>query len=281
MKNIVNTQLTLQQALNEGCSTERPSSQKKWMHVSRWRAAAIHLGISIGLAVAVFVGMAMIWYPAPYFDVSGGKSLLMLLMGVDVVLGPLITLIIFNPRKKSLKFDLAVIALIQISALAYGASVIFQARPAYTVFVKDSFHIVSANDIEDEYRAKAADPKFRSLPLTGPQIVAATDVTSNADEKELVTIATMMGSGVQSLPQFYRPYRDFAESVLAQAQSLTAIRLTKPQFADIVEQRLKEQNISANKVALVPVHAKTQQLTAIIDNKSAEVLAIFQISPGN
>jgi hypothetical protein len=31
----------------------------------------------------------------------------MILLGVDVVLGPLITLIIFNPKKKSLRFDLA------------------------------------------------------------------------------------------------------------------------------------------------------------------------------
>ena len=251
------------------------------MHVSRWRAAAIHLGISIGLAVAVFIGMAMIWYPAPYFDVSGGKSLLMLLMAVDVVLGPLITLIIFNPLKKSLKFDLAVVALIQGAALAYGTSVIFQARPAYTVFVKDRFHIVSANDIEDEYREKATDPQFRSLPLTGPQIVAATEVTSNADEKELVTISDIIGSGVQSLPQYYKPYLDYTKIVLAQAQPLASLRSSKPQFADAVEQRLKEQNFSVERVALVPVHAKTQQLTAIIDNKTAEVLAIFQISPGN
>ena len=254
-------------------------SNTRWLHTSRWKASAIHLVISLVVAAAVFAAMSTIWYPAPYFEVSGGKSLLMLLMSVDVVLGPLITLIIFNPLKKSLKFDLAVVALIQIAALAYGASVIFQARPAYTVFVKDSFHIVSANDIEDEYREKATNPQFKSLPLAGPQMVAATEVTSNPDEKELVEIAKMMGSGVQSLPQFYRPYRDYAKTVLEQAQSVSSLRLVNPQFAETLQQHLIQQNISIEKVAVVPVHAKSQQLTAIIDKKTAEVLAILQISP--
>lgn len=279
MESIVATKPTLPLASAEGAATDSTTLQEKWKGVSTWRAATVHFGISVGLAVAVFIGMVMIWYPAPYFEASGGKTLLLLLIGVDVVLGPLITLIIFNPKKKGLKLDLAVIGLIQIGALAYGANVIFQARPAYTVFVKDSFHIVSANDIEDEYREKATNPQFKSLPLAGPQMVAATEVTSNPDEKELVEIAKMMGSGVQSLPQFYRPYRDFAKTVLEQAQSLSSLRSVKPQFAESLQQLLKEQNISIEKVAIVPVHAKTQQLTAIIDKKTAEVLVILQISP--
>lgn len=251
----------------------------RWLHTSRWKASAIHLAISLAVAVAVFAAMSLIWYPAPYFEVSGGKALLMLLMGVDVVLGPLITLIIFNPRKKSLKFDLAVVALVQIAALAYGAGVIFQARPAYTVFVKDSFHIVAANDIEDEYLKAATNPRFKSLPLTGPQIVAAKEATSTPEEKELVAIANMVGSGVQSLPQFYVPYGDYAKTVQEQAKSLASLRSANQRYAESLEQLLKARNISIEKIAVIPVHAKTQQLTAIIDNKTAEVLAILQISP--
>ena len=92
---------------------------------SRWKAAGIHLLISIFIAVLVVAAMLLIWYPSPYFQAMGGAGLLMLVVGVDVVLGPLITLIIFNTKKKSLKFDLTCVAVVQMVALAYGVSTMF------------------------------------------------------------------------------------------------------------------------------------------------------------
>ena len=91
----------------------------------------------------------------------GGETLLRLLIGVDVVLGPLITLIIFDPEKPRLKYDLAVIAVLQFAALAYGSYVMFEARPVYNVFVGDRFETVAANAIDDESLARAAD-EFQS-----------------------------------------------------------------------------------------------------------------------
>ena len=48
--------------------------------------------------------------------------LILLMIGVDVVIGPLLTLIVFDPKKKHLKFDLVVIAALQLAALAYGSA---------------------------------------------------------------------------------------------------------------------------------------------------------------
>jgi len=67
---------------------------------TRWQAAQIHLGISAMIAALVVWIMLYLWYPEPYFRVSGGQTLLLLLIGVDVVIGPLLTLIVFDPRKR-------------------------------------------------------------------------------------------------------------------------------------------------------------------------------------
>ena len=88
--------------------------------LNRWTAAAIHLGISALIAITVVAVMLALWYPQPYFDAMGGTGLLKILVGVDVAIGPLLTLIIFDRRKKSLRFDLSVIAFLQIAALVYG-----------------------------------------------------------------------------------------------------------------------------------------------------------------
>src|SRR5436190_21384151 len=87
--------------------------------INRWKASAIHLAISAAIGISVVVLMLALWYPQHYFAAMGGGTLIMLLIGVDVVIGPLITLIVFDPKKKNLRFDLAVIALLQLAALVY------------------------------------------------------------------------------------------------------------------------------------------------------------------
>src|SRR5215471_7202946 len=127
--------------------------------LNRWKASIIHLGISAAIGAAVVTLMLFGWYPRPYFTAMGGDTLILLLIGVDVVIGPLITLIIFDPKKKGLKFDLSVIAALQLAALAYGCSVMFTARPVYNVFVVDRFETVAANQV-DEASLGAATGEF-------------------------------------------------------------------------------------------------------------------------
>ena len=112
--------------------------------------------------------MLAVWYPQPLFEAAGGSHLLFILAGVDVVLGPTITLVIFDLKKKplrTLKFDLAVIAILQLAALLYGIHLVFQARPVYVVFVKDHFSLVTAAQIDPDEFAKVTRPEFHNLPL--------------------------------------------------------------------------------------------------------------------
>jgi hypothetical protein len=56
-----------------------------------------------------------------------------------------LTLIVFNHNKSSLKFDLAVIALLQTAALIYGTWTIHQTRPIALAFINSSFITIFAN----------------------------------------------------------------------------------------------------------------------------------------
>ncbi len=65
--------------------------------MTKRRAFAIHLTASVTIFL-IFLGiMFFVWYPAPYFEIDGGWRVLRILAGVDVVLGPLLTLIVFEP----------------------------------------------------------------------------------------------------------------------------------------------------------------------------------------
>ena len=128
-----------------------------------WKASGIHLAICGVIASFVLALMILVWYPAPYFQALGGQKIAMIVIVVDVIVGPLLTLIVYRPMKKGLKFDLTVIALLQVGALAYGVSVLYQGRPVYVVFVKDRFDIVTAVDIDTDSLKKVTLDEFKSL----------------------------------------------------------------------------------------------------------------------
>src|SRR5262245_18835764 len=107
--------------------------------MNRWKASLTHLGISLGVAAVVYTAVRFFWYPGPLFEIAGGLQLLVLVISVDVTIGPLVTLIIFKPGKWGLKFDLCFIATMQVAAMAYGVYSIAESRPVFVAFVKDRF----------------------------------------------------------------------------------------------------------------------------------------------
>ena len=242
---------------------------------SRWKAAGIHLGISIFIALAVVAAMLLFWYPAPYFNAMGGSGLLLLVVGVDVVLGPLITLIIFNTKKKSLKFDLLFIVVIQVAALAYGVSTMFLARPAYIVFNKDRFDVVIAADISDKERAKGTDEAYKSSPLTGPVIVA---MKFPDDLKE---VQRMLTSGIESraFTQYYEPYTTHAKTAAASGRSFAQVLKSNPQSAERIKVFLAENNLEESRVGFLPLYTRNLDMTVILDRESGKILAFAPIAP--
>jgi hypothetical protein len=242
---------------------------------SRWTAASIHLLISILVAVAVVAVMLFVWYPTPYFQALGGGGLLMLVTGVDVVLGPMITLIIFNAKKKSLKFDLMCVAVVQVVALAYGVSTMFQARPVYTVFSKDRFDVIIAVDMNDKEREKVTDAAFKSLPLTGPQIVA---MEAPKDVKE---VQRMLTSGVDSraFSQHYVAYLSKAKEAAAASKSLPQIQKNNPVTAEKLKAFLTANGFDENKVGLLPLYTRNEDMTVVIDRDTGKILGMVFVNP--
>src|SRR6185437_826570 len=124
--------------------------------MNRFEASAIHFALSRVVAATTFSLIRLVWYPGPLFTAAGGVKLFALIAGVDVTLGPLLTLVVFVPGKWGLRFDLTVIATLQACALAYGCHVLFASRPVYLIFVKDRFELVRAEEVADADLAKAA-----------------------------------------------------------------------------------------------------------------------------
>jgi len=129
--------------------------------LSRFQAFSIHLAISFIIFLIVAFFITQLWYPDILFDLADGMKAILLIAGVDLILGPLLTLFVFNPQKKEVKelrIDLAVVAAIQAIALAGGIWSVYVKHPVALTFDGFRFLPILANDINaDVYRQKAAE----------------------------------------------------------------------------------------------------------------------------
>ncbi len=244
---------------------------------NRWQAAAIHLALSAVIAATAFGIIIALWYPRPYFDVMGGKDLLIILVSVDVCIGPLLTLIVFNPAKKELRRDLTIIAAVQLAALVYGAWVTFGARPVFTVFAKDHFDVVAANELDAADLAEAP-PEFRSLSLTGPRIIG-TRMPTDSDERNKVVLAVTSGKDLQDFPKYYVPYADMAAEVKKSAKPLNALLKAHPEALGAIRAASVEAGRPESLLLYVPLRARLGAMTAVLDARDMRVVTIAPIDP--
>lgn len=244
----------------------------------RLRAGLIHLSLSAAVAALVFLPIYFFWYPDVLYDYAGGKDLFLLIMGVDVTLGPLITTVIFVPGKRGLMFDLAVIAILQLSALCYGVYVLFESRPAYIVFVKDRFELVRANAYPEGTLEKPEAGKWANLPLTGPRIIGAR-MPTDPNEQFDVALRGIGGVDIQLNPKYYVSYEDVEGQARTKGERLQLLRERNPAHATEVDALVKYLGRKEEDLRFLPLRAGKVDLTVVIDAKTGEILKISSLKP--
>lgn len=242
--------------------------------MTRWRAAGIHLLISAGIAAAVLTLMLLIWYPPPLFRAMGGVGLALILVGVDVVLGPALTLVVFRSGKRGLKFDLAMIGAVQIAALLYGCHVISLARPAFIVFVKDQFQVATVASLDPEQLARARDPRFRSPSWAGP-VWAFGEWPKDAARQQQLMFLALSGIDLQQFPEYYAPYEQGRAEILRRAWPLERMRKEEPAVAEVVDAWLKSSGAEETKLRYVPLKGRISWVAVLIDAATAEPVKLL------
>ena len=141
---------------------------------ARFKAALAHLVISGLVAAFVALLVFLVWYPSHIRDMVGGRELFILVMGVDIVMGPLLTFVVFSNKKtfSHLAKDLAVIGALQLAALGFGLNTVLLARPVHINFEIDRLRVVTAAEI-DPASLKDAPSALQTLPLWGPLRIAS------------------------------------------------------------------------------------------------------------
>jgi hypothetical protein len=247
----------------------------------RIRASLIHLTISFVLVSCVIVFMLAVCYPYPYFKIIGVGKLLLLLAVTDICVGPLITLVIFNPQKKWLRLELAFVALLQFAALAYGAGTIFAGRPAYLIFDENGFSLVSAYQIP-QTELPAMGGKF--LPMTGPKIFGARIPTNKEQRRRFISEALKYHVDLPRMPQFYVPYTEMTNDVKGKMKPLSVLlkRQAPEKFVAAkaaLDDAVTKSRHRPEELAFVPMTERDENLTVLVIQSDARIVDILGIDP--
>lgn len=236
----------------------------------RARAAGIHLLIS-GLVAALAAALVFgVWYPGIYRVLAGGRDLFLLIMTVDVVLGPLLTLAVFNLKKgwPHLRRDLAIIGAIQLAALAYGIYTVYGARPIATVFEVDRFKVVTAAQVHLPELSKAP-AAYQRLPLGGPWLLGSRNPRPGGESNEAFFKALSMaledGIDRAQRPVYWVPYNESIPDVLARARPVSQLLQRWPEVAADVSAALRALKLTEAETKFLPIMGRGGDWVVLIN----------------
>lgn len=244
---------------------------------TRARASLIHLGISLCISLLAAALVFGVWYPYPYREISGGRTLFLLVVCVDVVMGPLITLVIFNPLKprKELETDLTIVAVLQLAALSFGLLTVFVARPVHLVFEYTRMSVVHAVDLDKDMLAKAPQG-LRTLPVTGPTPLALRPFRDSAEEFD-ATMAAIGGVPLAARSDLWEPYVNARTRILQEARPVAELRQRFTAQAYLIDLKLGEIGKPADQLRYLPTVGRDQAWTVLLDASTAAPLAFIPL----
>lgn len=242
------------------------------LDLPRYRAAAQAAGIHSLCSVLVASLAAWVvfgvWYTYPYRELSGGRELFWLVVSVDVVCGPLLTLVLFNPKKlrKELWMDLSLVALIQLAALGYGMWTVWQARPLYLVHEVDRYKVISAPDVDAEALA-ALPANLKPQFWAGPKTVGIRAPKNAGEHNKVLLEAAAGGRDYGARPEFFIPYEgEAALKSLKRAKPLAMFLQKHPDQQDAALKLAHEKGGDAAQWLYSPVVAR-QDWVAVLDQQ--------------
>lgn len=241
-------------------------------------AGSIHLAVSAAVAALAAALVFFLWFPYPYRELTSGKELFVLIVGIDILCGPLLTVILFNPKKprRERLQDFGLVAIIQLAALFYGLNSISQARPVYVVFEVDRFQVITVADIQKE-NLHPENGGLHILPWTGPRFIGTRQAQNNQEYLESLNLS-LNGIAPSMRPDWWQPYESSKISVLKKSQSVGILRSKHASQDILIDQAIKESGLPEEDIAWLPLTSFLKNDWVIFINKrTAEAVAFAPI----
>lgn len=241
------------------------------MFKEKSKAFSVHLALSLFTAVLVVALVFFFWYPRPLHEAVGVTQIFILMLGIDVLLGPCLTFLVFDTRKKNLYIDLFVIVVIQFSALGYGISAVAQGRPVWLVFNNDRFDLARALDVDSRFLDQALS-QFQRPSWFGPRWAGALAPEDMPRRNRLILESVAGGPDLPQRIDLYVPLDAVKSQMIARSKPLAELARFNTETS--IATRLREWPEADS---WLPLMAPRQPMVVLM--KEGEALGVVDLRP--
>jgi hypothetical protein len=229
------------------------------------KPATMHFALSVLVALMAAGLVFGLWFPSSYRDMAGGTELFLLIVIVDIVCGPLLTLVLFNPlkSKRELFLDLGLVALVQLAALIYGLWTLWDVRPLYLPHEFDRFKVVSLNDLrgaDTSILPEALQPGF----FKGPIQVGLREPKDAEERSKVLFSALSGGADYGERPDFFVAFDAAAAAkTLPNSKSVKDFLLRDSSQKPAIEKISASLNQPVDQMRYLPIRARKNWIAVL------------------
>ena len=243
--------------------------------MTKKNAFLIHLAGSTIIVGIVLLLIWFVWYPAPLFELLGAWNVIRVLISVDIVLGPALTLLLYKPGKPKLLLDMSVVLIIQLAALIYGVSVIYGERPCYMVYAVDRFEAVACSQVDS--KAVIANAALPAKRWQEPLYVEARMPESIEEQNLLLEEVVFQGlPDIAERPQYWLPFS---------VETIARIRHKYPVLGDTAIPDVWQAEVTrlleryGPELIIVPLTAKDNSVGLVINADTLRAVGSLPVDP--
>lgn len=245
------------------------------MLVTRLHAFAIHLGISLAIFLVLLAVLVFDWYRFPLFSIEGGWKAVQIIAGCDIVLGPLLTLIVYKPGKPRLKLDLSIIAAIQFAALVAGMTITYLQRPALMVFAEERFHSLTRDYVGMAGINADQLDAFRNTPYP----LAIVRLPDSEEERNKIRWSSLGRGGLYLRGDLYVAQNaQYLIEVEKHSLDIEKLAADRPAAIDALED-FKSRHGALDGYYFVPLHGRYQRVMLALRRSDGSIVDTLKILP--
>lgn len=234
---------------------------------NRYLAGFYHFLISLFIFSIFVFTLLNFWYPAPYFTASGGWQGLKIVAAIDLIMGPALTLVIYNVNKpkKELYTDFSIIVFMQLAVLWWGITTVYSQRPIAAVFWDNGFYTVPASAIQDQGIDLAELDKFGS---EKPLYIFAEQPQTEEDRDRMIDMVLKHQIPPHHQVSLYRPIESHYADIFKHNLNITEIITHNTDMKKEVDDVLKKTNSSLEENHYVSLKSKYRNIILIYSHNN-------------
>ena len=246
----------------------------------RLKAFSLHLLSSATVLTLILGSLYFGWYRWPGWHLTDVKTVVLVMVCVDVVLGPTLTLIIANKNKphRELVRDIGIIVTVQLCALIYGSASLWNGRPLYYAFSENVLQLVQAYDIDaaEAEAGRRLNPGLSPHWYSRPRWIWA-PLPQNAEESgKIVASAVTGGDDVISMPKYFKPWEDGLPALRSQLKKVDDVTYFGKNEKTRLKERMKAAGLPDDQSNSMPLTGRGHPLLAVFDPATLKITATLK-----